>query len=49
MKSAAELWCENTSKLTGKSWAYLLVRQKDYMELQPTTLNDWIVGNQTLV
>jgi type III restriction enzyme len=42
-KRAAELWCENTSQLTGKSWAYLLVRQKDYMELQPTTLNDLIV------
>ncbi|MDE3068447.1 MAG: DEAD/DEAH box helicase family protein [Verrucomicrobiota bacterium] len=48
-KRAAELWCENTSKLTGKSWAYLLVRQKDYTELQPTTLNDLIVGSQTLV
>jgi len=48
-KRAAELWCENTSKLTGKSWAYLLVRQKEYTELQPTTLNELIVGNQTLI
>lgn len=48
-KRAAELWCENTSKLTGKAWAYLLVRQKEYTELQPTMLNDLIVGIQTLV
>jgi hypothetical protein len=32
---AAQLWCENTTRLTGKSWAYLKVLQTEYKRLQP--------------
>jgi type III restriction enzyme len=40
---AAQLWCENTSKLTGKPWAYIKVRQTEYNALQPTSLADLFV------
>jgi type III restriction enzyme len=40
---AAQLWCENTTKLTGKPWAYLKVLQTEYKRLQPTTFSDLIV------
>ena len=40
---AAQLWCENTSKLTGKPWAYIKVRQTEYNALQPTVLADLFV------
>jgi type III restriction enzyme len=37
---AAQLWCENTTKLTGKPWAYLKVLQTEYTRLQPTAFSD---------
>jgi type III restriction enzyme len=40
---AARLWCENTSTLTGKPWAYMKVRQTEYNVLQPTVLADLFV------
>jgi type III restriction enzyme len=40
---AAHLWCENTTKLTGKPWAYLKVLQTEYKRLQPTSFSDLIV------
>ena len=40
---AAHLWCENASKLTGKPWAYLKVRQTAYNGLQPTSFTDLLV------
>jgi type III restriction enzyme len=40
---AAHLWCENTTKLTDKPWAYLKVLQTEYKRLQPTTFSDLIV------
>lgn len=40
---AAQLWCENTTKLTGKPWAYFKVLQSDYNKLQPTTFEDLLV------
>jgi type III restriction enzyme len=47
---AAELWCENTSNLTGKPWAYLLVRQEDYERLQPTQFAElFVLGREGLV
>jgi type III restriction enzyme len=32
---AAQLWCENATVLTGKSWAYVKVMQKEFETLQP--------------
>lgn len=40
---AAQLWCENTTKLAGKSWAYLKVLQTAYKQLQPTQFEDLFV------
>jgi type III restriction enzyme len=40
---AAHLWCENTAKLTGKSWAYIKVLQTAYKQLQPTRFEDLLV------
>jgi len=40
---AAQLWCENTTRLTGKSWAYLKVLQTSYNQLQPTRFEDLFV------
>lgn len=37
---AARLWCENATRLTGKSWAYLKVLQTAYKQLQPTLFED---------
>jgi type III restriction enzyme len=37
---AAQLWCENTTLLTGKQWAYLKVLQTQYNQLQPTRFSD---------
>jgi len=37
---AALLWCENTTKLTGIQWDYLIVRQADYEMLQPMMFSD---------
>ncbi len=37
---AAQLWCENTTRLAGKPWAYLKVLQTAYRQLQPTRFED---------
>jgi type III restriction enzyme len=43
---AAQLWCENTTKLTGKPWAYVKVLQTSYKQLQPTRFEDLFVLKQ---
>ena len=40
---AAQLWCENTTKLTGKPWAYVKVLQTEFNRLQPTGFCDLLV------
>jgi type III restriction enzyme len=40
---AAQLWCENTTRLAGKPWAYLKVLQTKYKQLQPTRFEDLFV------
>ncbi len=46
---AAQLWCENTSRLSGKPWSYVKVLQTEYNQLQPTKFSDLIVlGRQPL-
>jgi type III restriction enzyme len=40
---AAQLWCENTTKLAGKPWAYVKVLQTAYKQLQPTRFEDLLV------
>ena len=40
---AAYLWCENTTRLAGKPWAYVKVLQTTYKQLQPTRLEDLLV------
>jgi len=37
---AARLWCENATALTGTEWHYVKVRQTEYGQLAPQTLND---------
>ncbi|MEY2536998.1 MAG: type restriction enzyme [Verrucomicrobiota bacterium] len=37
---AAAIWCENASLLTGESWAYLKVKQSEYVKLQADTFAD---------
>lgn len=46
---AARLWCENTTKLTGNSWAYLKVLQTAYKQLQPTRFDDLQVLEEKLL
>jgi len=33
-------WCENASELTGTTWRYLKIPQKEFQALQPTKLAD---------
>jgi hypothetical protein len=40
---AAKLWCENTTALTGKPWAYVKILQTAYKKLQPTEFADLFV------
>ena len=40
---AARRWCDHATALTGTPWAYLLVRQKDFTELQPADFSDLIM------
>ena len=40
---AASLWCENASILTGKTWKYLKVPQKEFEKLQPESLAELAV------
>jgi type III restriction enzyme len=47
---AAQLWCENTTRLTGNPWAYLKVLQTAYTQLQPTRFEDlFVLGQKNLV
>ena len=55
---AAILWCENATRLTGISWRYIKVPQKEYEQLQPDEFADlaafaskWIInhGNGNIV
>lgn len=39
---AAELWCENATKLTGTEWVYRKVLQKEFEKLQPNDFEDLI-------
>jgi type III restriction enzyme len=43
---AAQLWCENTTRLAGAPWAYLKVLQVAYRQLQPTRFEDLFVLEQ---
>src|SRR6516165_9329500 len=43
---AASLWCENTTRLADKPWAYLKVLQTAYRQLQPTRFEDLFVLEQ---
>lgn len=43
---AAQLWCENTTRLAGAPWAYLKVLQTAYKQLQPTRFDDLFVLEQ---
>ena len=43
---AAQLWCENTTRLAGTPWAYLKVLQAAYKQLQPTRFEDLLVLDQ---
>ena len=43
---AAQLWCENVTRLTGEPWAYLKVLQTAYKQLQPTEFEDLLVLDQ---
>jgi type III restriction enzyme len=40
---AAKLWCENTTRLTGKPWDYLKILQSEFTRLQPTSFADLLV------
>jgi type III restriction enzyme len=40
---AAQLWCENTTKLGGKSWAYVKVLQSAFKQLQPMLFEELFV------
>jgi type III restriction enzyme len=47
---AAKLWCENTTKLAGKPWAYVKVLQTAYKQLQPTQFQDlFVLAQQKLL
>jgi type III restriction enzyme len=43
---AAQLWCENTTRLAGQPWAYRIVLQTAYKQLQPTRFEDLFVLEQ---
>jgi type III restriction enzyme len=43
---AAQLWCENTTRLAAKPWAYVKVLQTAYKQLQPTRFEDLLVLDQ---
>jgi type III restriction enzyme len=40
----AEKWCEDVTELSGVTWRFQIVRQKDYNKLNPQTLSDLISG-----
>ena len=43
---AAQLWCENATRLTGEPWTYLKVLQTAYKQLQPTEFEDLLISAQ---
>jgi type III restriction enzyme len=43
---AARLWCENTTRLTGKPWDYVKVLQTQFNSLQATQFADLLVFNE---
>ncbi len=43
---AAQLWCENTTRLTDRPWAYVKVLQTAYKQLQPMRFEDLLVLDQ---
>ena len=40
---AAQLWCENVTRLTGEPWAYIKILQTAYKQLQPNCFEDLLV------
>jgi hypothetical protein len=42
-----QLWCENTTRLAAKPWAYLKVLQTPYKQLQPNGFDDLFVLEQS--
>jgi type III restriction enzyme len=40
---AAQMWCENATQLTGESWRYVKVPQKEYEKLQPVEFSDLLI------
>jgi len=41
--AAATLWCENATRLSGTTWKYVKVPQKEFVALRPTRLRDLVV------
>ena len=41
---AAENWCENATELTGESWQYIKVGQKDFDTLHPDSFGEMIAA-----
>jgi len=47
---AAQLWCENVTRLVDTPWAYLKVLQTAYKQLQPTQFEDlFVLGSNRLL
>jgi type III restriction enzyme len=46
---AAKRWCEDATKLTGKTWKYLKVPQKVFEQLRPSLLSELSAISGTLV
>ncbi len=42
--SAAQIWCENATALTGKNWKYLKVPQKDFENLHPNDFEELVTA-----
>jgi len=40
---AAQIWCENATILTGTTWEYIKVPQKEFEKLEPTAFSDLMV------
>lgn len=40
---AAQIWCENATKLTDTAWGYIKVPQKEFDKLEPTPFSDLLV------
>lgn len=45
---AATLWCENATRLTGDTWRYLKVQQKEFEKLQPRDFADLMMLDGSL-